>query len=340
MRKRENLFFSSHNRGEALYGHFGFDRIAASLCSRAKFLRLFGILLMTAVATFTSLPAFAQDRLPVRWQALTAPEFIHAIQQAQGVCMLPFGIMEKHGPHLPLGTDLYDIRYMAVHAAEQDYAVVFPPYYFGEIFEARQQPGAVAYSVDIQWRLLQETTNEMARNGCKKVIIANGHGGNSYFLPYFAQAQLASGRNYVVYIWDVDNVNLNRPGRPPLKHPHDGHAGEAETSLMLVARPDLVHLGQLNLYPEQWRALHRLHLSPPLFTGISWYANFPNHYAGDASAANEALGKFDMETYIHSLVAAIRSVKADSESLKLQNAFYKHATHPLETPQTGTWWIK
>src|SRR5713226_8854960 len=131
----------------------------------------------------------AQQNLSVRWEELTADDFRSAIEQSKGTCILPFGILEKHGPHLPLGTDLLDVRYASLHAAEQEYVVVFPEYYFGQIFEAKHEPGTVAYSADLQLRLLQETTDEMARNGCKKVIIVNGHGGNNSLLPFFAQSQ-------------------------------------------------------------------------------------------------------------------------------------------------------
>ena len=128
-----------------------------------------------------------------------------------------------------------------MNAVQQEYAVVFPEYYFGQIFEAQQQPGTVAYSLSTQLTLLQETVKEMARNGCKKVLIVNGHGGNNSLLPLFAQAQLATPRDYVVYVFGLPNENV--PGRPPLKTPsNDMHAGEIETSHMLVARPDLVHI--------------------------------------------------------------------------------------------------
>ncbi len=63
-------------------------------------------------------------------------------------------------------------------------------YYFGQIDEARHQPGTVAYSRHIQLDLLQETTDEMGRNGCRKILIVNGHGGNLSLLPYFAQTEL------------------------------------------------------------------------------------------------------------------------------------------------------
>ena len=105
---------------------------------------------------FVILPARGQSKLSAKWEQLTAEDFRTAIQQAQGTCLLPFGILEKHGPHLPLGTDLLNVRYAALHAVEQEYAVVFPEYYFGQIFEAKHQPGTVAYSTHLQLDLLQE----------------------------------------------------------------------------------------------------------------------------------------------------------------------------------------
>src|SRR5882757_4677946 len=148
-------------------------------------------LLRIALAFFVSSAAvLAQNNLSVHWEELTGPDFISAVHQAQGVCVLPFGIIEKHGPHLPLGTDLINVRYLTEKAAQKEYAVVFPAYYFGQIAEARQQPGTVSYSWHMQLDLLQETTDEMARNGCKKIVIVNGHGGNENLLPFFAQVQL------------------------------------------------------------------------------------------------------------------------------------------------------
>ena len=90
------------------------------------------------------IPALSQTKLSPKWEELTAPDFVLAIKESQGVCVLPFGIIEKHGPHLPLGTDLLDVRFATLNAVQQEYAVVFPEYYFGQIFEARQQPGDIA----------------------------------------------------------------------------------------------------------------------------------------------------------------------------------------------------
>jgi creatinine amidohydrolase len=285
---------------------------------------------MLGLVAFTCLPLFAhaQDKLSAHWEELTGPDFIKAIAQAQGTCVLPFGILEKHGPHLPLGTDLLDVRHAALAAVEQEYAIVFPEYYFGQIFEARHEPGTVAYSSKIQLELLQETTDEMARNGCKKIVIVNGHGGNEHLLPFFAQSQLEKRHDYVVYVFDERTPST---GGPAKKDALDMHAGESETSKMLISRPDLVHMDRAAT--ESGADQHHIDLPDGLYTGIWWYARFPDHYSGNGALATRELGKFQMDWWIDSVVKVIRAVKADQNSLRLQNEFYDKAQHPLDTKQ-------
>ena len=272
----------------------------------------------------------AQTKLSVHWEELSAAEFQDGIARAQGTCLLPFGIMEKHGPHLPLGNDLLNVRYVALNAAQQEYAIVFPEYYFGQIAEAKQQPGTVAYSRRLQLELLQETTDEMARNGCKKVMIVNGHGGNNSLLPYFAQTQLDTPHDYVVY---VVGISRSGPGEPKHKSnpATDMHAGESETSMSMIARPDLVHLDRAT--QESGADQGRVKLPDGVYTGIWWYARFPNHYAGEGGVASRELGEFEAKTWINGVVTAVKAVKADQESLRLQNQFYEQSRHPLDTRQ-------
>lgn len=283
--------------------------------------------MVITIAILVAAGARAQS-LPVKWEELTAADFDAALKKSQGTCVLPFGILEKHGPHLPLGTDLINVRYTAVHAAEQEYAVVFPEYYFGQIFEAKHEPGTMAYSAHLQMDLLQETTDEMARNGCKKIFILNGHGGNNHLLPFFAQSQLASPRDYVVYVYQA---SLRVPGRPPVEDKSDSHAGESETSHLMISRPDLVHMDRAK--SESGADLNRLPLPEGMYTDIWWYARFPEHYAGEGSLATKELGEFDRKTAVREVADAIRAVKADDVSLKLQNEFYEKCKHPLDTPQ-------
>lgn len=282
---------------------------------------------LLATASVASL-AQTQSKLSPKWEELTGPDFITAVRQAQGVCMLPFGIIEKHGPHLPLGTDLINVRYATEHAAAEEYAVIFPAYYFGQIAEAEHEPGTVSYSMHMQLDLLQETTDEMGRNGCKKVVIVNGHGGNESLLPYFAQSQLQNPHDYVVYIY---RWHASYPGRPAEHSKVDMHAGESETAHTMVTRPDLVH--QDRAAQESGADQARQHLPEDVYTGIWWYARFPNHYSGDGSAATLELGQADMKAYVSDLAAALRAIKADQASPQLQNEFLEKAQHPLDTKQ-------
>jgi creatinine amidohydrolase len=263
-----------------------------------------------------------------KWEELTGPDFQQAVAKAQNTCVLPFGIIEKHGPQLPLGTDLINVRYASLQGAGQEYAVVFPEYYFGQIFEAKHEPGTVAYSAKLQLELLQETTDEMSRNGCKKILIVNGHGGNNHLIPFFAQSQLDAPHDYVVYAL---MSHSNPPGRPELKTKVDSHAGESETAHTLVSRPDLVHLDRAG--SENGADQNRLDLPAGVYTGIWWYAKFPEHYAGDGSAATKELGEFDMKAWADSIANAIRAIKADQVSARLQEEFYRKSLMPSETKQ-------
>jgi creatinine amidohydrolase/Fe(II)-dependent formamide hydrolase-like protein len=120
-------------------------------------------------------------------QMQTPAQPMHELEnRSQGTCLLPFGILEKHGPHMPIGSDLLNARYAALQAAEQQYAVVFP----------------------------------------------------ESLLPYFAQSQLDKPHDYVVYLFDQ---RTPATGGPKKKTSIDAHAGESETSKMMIVRPDLLH---------------------------------------------------------------------------------------------------
>jgi creatinine amidohydrolase len=284
------------------------------------------VLLLLSICRFTGAQV-SPPKLSVHWEELTAADFREGVRRGQGTCVLPFGILEKHGPHLPLGTDLLDVRYAALHAAEQEYALVFPEYYFGQIAEAKHEPGTIAYSRSLQLALLQETTDEMARNGCKKILIVNGHGGNEHLLPYFAQTQLDKPHDYVLYVFDKREPDS---GGPPKKSTGpDWHAGESETSKMIVARPDQVH--QDRAASESGADQARQKIPDDLYTAIWWYTRFPFHYSGDGSAATKELGEFQMNWWIGELVKSLRAIKADDVSPKMQNEFYEKSSHPLDT---------
>jgi creatinine amidohydrolase len=277
-------------------------------------------------------PAPASGELPLKWEELTAPDFVKAVERSGGTAVIPIGVLEKHGPHLPIGTDLLDAREVALRGVKKEYSIVYAPYYFSQIFEAKHQPGTVAYSARLIWDVLQETVDEIARNGIKKIIIVNGHGGNNSFLPFFCQSQLARRRDYVVYLFQPpDDPAFDAKVKSMMKTPVDMHGGEMETSTMLAHRPDIVHPDRAKEQSGADQA--RLSDLKDAYTAIWWYARFPNHYAGDGSPANRELGNLVLDHEAEQLAAMIRSVKADTKAPELQNQFFEQSEAPLKTPQ-------
>jgi len=268
--------------------------------------------------------------LSVRYEELTTPDFARAVARSGGTCIVPLGILEKHGPHLPLGTDLIDCREVSLRAAASEYAIVFPPYFVGQIFEAKHQPGTIAYGAGMMLDFLQQTCDELARNGLKKIILVNGHGGNDAFLHYFCQSQLETRRDYVVYLFDpaydeATEARLDKMRKTTV----DGHAGEEETSVMLAHRPELVQLARAG--DESGADQKRQTGLKNAYTGIWWYAAQPNHYRGDGSAGNAAFGQALLEAETGALAEMIRSVKKDMVTPEIQKKFFDDAAKPLET---------
>jgi creatinine amidohydrolase/Fe(II)-dependent formamide hydrolase-like protein len=90
--------------------------------------------------------------------------------------------------------------------------------------------------------MLQETVSEMGRNGCRKILIASGHGGNTNLLNYFLQTQLDSPKDYVVYgVSALGGGTQLPPAAQPSRPGVDGHAGENEAAMVMASRPELVH---------------------------------------------------------------------------------------------------
>jgi len=297
---------------------------------------LVGILFLSAVLFSMGMASGQQaatpaTQLPVKHEELTSPEFVQAVARSGSTCLLPLGILEKHGPHLPLGTDLLDCREVSLRAARQEYTIVFPVYYVGQIFEAKHQPGTIAYSAQLMLNILQETCDELARNGIKKIILVNGHGGNEHFLRFFCQSQLACKKDYAVYLFDPPDLSSNAKLKKLRKTTLDGHAGEMETSTIMAHRPDLAHLDRAG--QESGEDLKRLADLKYAYTGIWWYASQPNHYRGDGSCGNNEEGETLLDLEAGFLAEMIRSVKKDTVTLQLQHEFFEGAVSPLLTKQ-------
>ena len=254
------------------------------------------------------------------WEELNTPQFEKAVSDSGGVCMLPIGVLEKHGSHLPLGTDMYTSREICRAAACEAPAVVFPYYFMGQIAEARHYPGTVTLPHRLIMENLLAICDEIRRNGFTKIMIMSGHGGNNHFLPFFCQEMPRLDRDYQVYSGFVARLTdeqrkkvTDAAGETDLGQ----HAGLAETALMMHICGNLVDMNAQN--PSEGEPLGRLAETRKreMFTGFNWYADYPHHYAGDHTKATPQLGAMIFDMLVDNVTDDIRAVKADDESLQL-----------------------
>jgi creatinine amidohydrolase len=264
----------------------------------------------------------------MRWEELTGDQFAAAVEQCQEVCLLPLSVVERHGHHLPLGTDTFIGRAVCQRAAALEPALIFPDYIFTQIPEARHLAGTIAIDGDLMVRLLDNVCREIARNGFRKVVLVNAHGGNLGLLSLFNMLQLYTPRDYVVYM-----VQPFGPGMAALDLPweraSDGHAGPGETSMILATRPDLVHMEQVP-GDDEGKARGRLQAlrEAGVQTGIWWYADHPTHYQGDAHPATAEAGERLLDAMAETVARAVRAIKADTEAKRLQDQFFAGTQAP------------
>ena len=256
----------------------------------------------------------------MQWEQLTAPEFAMAVRET-GVCVIAMGVVERHSDHLPLGTDYLVGHAVACRAAEKEPAVVFPPFYFGQIYEARCFPGTVTIRPALLLELIQGVFDEIGRNGFKKIVVYSAHGGNSHLLPFLAQCSLWEEKPYSLYI---PLRRMTPEGEAEWEAMRDtsfgGHACEVETSMILGTYP---HLAKMDQVPEEPGApLNRMQHLPPTYAGIWWYSDYPDHYAGDARTATEEKGQALVRLRSDYLAQYIAAVKADRVVPALTREFF------------------
>ncbi len=259
----------------------------------------------------------------MQWEQLTATDFAQAVQQT-GVCILTFGVLERHAEHLPLGTDYLNVHKIASLAAERQAAVVFPPFYFGQIYEARCFPGTVTLKPTLLLELIFGVLDEIGRNGFRKIILFNGHGGNAHLLPFIAQASLSEQKPYTLYLFNSrEDEEYAQARQQVLETELHGHACECETSVSLANHAELVHIERID---HETKPLGRLSHVPNAYSGIWWYADYPEHYAGDARAATKEKGEKLRELEVDALAKFIQAVKEDTITAQLEREFFERET--------------
>lgn len=187
----------------------------------------------------------------LRADAATLPE-VRAFLRARPYALLPVGSTEQHGPHLPLSTDTVLAEAFVLEIAKRAGGLVLPAMPFGYSWTWRDIPGTLTLSFATYIDVVFDLAASLKRGGVNAVAIVSGHDANLRPIKYAIRERIVDELGLPV-------LNLFYPGLKDILSEADSppwahgmlHAEEFETSLMLHARPDLVHMDRaVRDYPK------------------------------------------------------------------------------------------
>jgi len=171
-------------------------------------------------------------------EKITMLEFEEGLKQTRSV-IVPFGSVEEHGSHLPLGTDTIHAYELACLVSQKKPVFVAPPLWYGLCRSTSQHPGTLTISQPVLRQMTIEIVNSLYHQGIRNFILLSGHAGTTHM------AAIIDAADSVVR--DIKDINIavlsiidliKKLDSSLVETPGDSHAGEVETSLMMLLRPD------------------------------------------------------------------------------------------------------
>jgi creatinine amidohydrolase len=264
-----------------------------------------------------------------------------AIEQAakdHAVILWPMGVIEEHGPALPLGTDIYQSymrmkRVAELLKADGINALIAPPMYWGMNEATNGFGGSFSVRPSTLHALIEDAFYSLRKDGFENVYITTGHGDfihNKTIVDSVADARFTTGiRGYVVINGGMRdrlgmtgkepqilmqdaapppaNTSANRPPAAAAARPQyiDGHSGGGESGSMWYLFPNLVNTDVLktlkptNYGPEDLAEWRK-----------GWSdarAKTPLGYFGDPASANRDRAQQAFERDTAQIAAAIKA---------------------------------
>lgn len=287
--------------------------------------------------------------METRWLYTTSEDFKALREAAKETCIIPMGCVEKHGLHLPLGTDIIQASQIAWMASQMETVCVFPDFTFGDISEntATAPTGNIVMPLELEMQMLETFCEQIARNGFKKIMIYNGHGGNVSWLSAFLRKVENKPHNYVLVNVNIkcsvmermakvlqekgsgvfegltsdDEALILECGSKKLK---DGHCGYSETAYVLGTTPESAHMDQLGLISGKSLNLTGAYKGAGIqIRDHGWGINFPNWMdSDDAIGCNERIGKVALQIEADRLANAIKIIKEDKRLIQWHNQMW------------------
>jgi creatinine amidohydrolase len=230
-------------------------------------------------------------------EEMSWPEIEAGLKQTRTV-ILPVGATEEHGPHLPTITDTIQAMEVARAVADKKNVFLAPPLHYGVCRSTRGFPGTITVSHDALRAFVKDLLLSFTDSGFAKVMILTGHAGGQHMAALEEACQMAveerDFRVSLVSLFDFIDASA-------VQTPHDGHAGEMETSLMMVIRKDLVKGKPPEHFPVRPRFLIMKNVRHLMGNGVM----------GNPEPATPEKGKAFFDMAVTGVLGALEELESD-----------------------------
>lgn len=208
------------------------------------------------------------------------------------VAVLPLGATEQHGPHMPLGVDLFLAEEISRRVCEKTGAILLPSIPFGYSWVWRDIPGTVTLKQKTMEEVIKNIACGVSRYGVKLLVLINAHDANNSSMKYAVRDLSDEIEMPVLYLFypGMDKA-MKEICESPTWHGMI-HACEFETSLMLAVKPELVNMDKaVREYPEK----------PDLYgkSAISLGSISNSGVFGDATLASREKGEKLLDYFVN-----------------------------------------
>jgi creatinine amidohydrolase len=230
-------------------------------------------------------------------EEMSWPEIEAGLKQTRTV-ILPVGATEEHGPHLPTITDTIQAMEVARAVANKKNVFLAPPLHYGVCRSTRGFPGTITVSHDALRAFVKDMLISFTDSGFANVMILTGHAGGQHMAALEEACQMAveerDFRVSLVSLFDFIDASA-------VQTPHDGHAGDMETSLMMVIRNDLVKGKPAEHFPVRPRFLIMKNVRHLMGNGVM----------GNPEPATPEKGKAFFEMAVIGVMGALEELESD-----------------------------
>lgn len=231
------------------------------------------------------------------------------------VIVLPTGATEQHGPHLPCAVDTVISAGVVGHALarlpDDVPAFAMAPITYGKSEEHLHFAGTMTLSGTTLLSTMIELGESVYRSGFRKLVFANGHGGQPQVLEMAARELRLRHGDFVIVPFGVSRVpNVSGQFISDQERKQSMHAGHSETALMLALAPDTVHMERAEAaFPPVFPSKI---LSADGRPACAWVARDfgPSGVIGDPTTATREQGEAILDSLANSWVQAITELHA------------------------------